>query len=166
MAKQIENMRDLYIDLLQDTYSAEQQLIKALPKMAKAAETAELKQAFQQHLEETQGQVERLQQIFKELKQQPGDETCEAMQGLVKEAEKLIEMKVDKDVLDAGLIACAQKVEHYEIASYGTLAEFADLLGYDKQSELLEETLEEEKATDALLTELAEDHINQMAEAA
>ena len=166
MAKQISSMQDLYVDLLQDTYSAEQQLVKALPKMAEAAETEELKEAFQQHLEETQGQVQRLEQIFKELKQKPGDETCEAMQGLVKEAEQLMGMKVDKDVLDAGLIACAQKVEHYEIASYGTLAEFASLLGFDKQSELLEETLEEEKATDARLTELAEDHINQMAEAA
>ncbi|MDP9127793.1 MAG: ferritin-like domain-containing protein [Pseudomonadota bacterium] len=162
----IESMEDLYVALLEDSYDSEKQIVKALPKMAQAAEAPELKEAFKIHLEETTGQVERLEEIFGMLEVSPRNKTCDATKALIKEANDLITATPQSGVKDAGLIANAQKVEHYEIASYGTLCEFAKLLGFDDQAELLEETLNEEKATDKKLTALAEGSINELAEAA
>jgi len=163
---QLESLSDLYITLLKDIYNAEKQLVKALPKMAKAATSEDLKEAFENHLEETKKQVERLDQVFTDLGKRASGETCEAMEGLVKEAQELIDKDIEDEVLDAGLIASAQKVEHYEIASYGTACEYARVLGHKKQEKLLAETLKEEKNADKLLTELAETSINAMAKAA
>ena len=157
----LDTLRDLYIHELQDVYSAEQQITQALPLMADAASSPELKTAFQTHLQETQGQIQRLEQVFQLLGQQPGGETCKGMQGLIAEGQSLIQENPDKDVLDAGLIAAAQKVEHYEIASYGTLRTYAMQLGEQEHCNLLQQTLDEEGKTDHLLTQLAEAHINQ-----
>jgi len=160
-----KSMQDLFADQLRDTYSAETQLVKALPKMAKAATNPQLKAAFEQHLTETEGQVKRLEQIGKELNIKLTSNTCEAMQGLVEEGEEVISMGYDSDALDAGLIASAQKVEHYEIASYGCLCTFAKRLGHASAQQLLHATLEEEKRTDEKLTALAESWVNQKAAA-
>lgn len=145
---------------LQDVYSAENQLSKALKKMADAASNQELKQAFQQHIQETQGQIKRLDQIFDQLGEKSGSETCEAMEGLIKEAEEVLQMEGDADVLDAALIACAQKSEHYEIASYGTLVTYANMMDETEVADLLQATLDEEYATDDKLTALAESTVN------
>jgi len=155
MKMTVKSMKDLYVSLLQDSYDSEQQIVKALPKMAEAAEAPELRQAFETHLEETEGQVEKLEQVFEMLKIKPQGKTCDATKGLVKEASDLIKESAENGVKDAGLIANAQKVEHYEIASYGTLVEFAKLLGFDEQAELLQEILDEEKHADRTLGELA-----------
>jgi ferritin-like metal-binding protein YciE len=156
----LNNLRKLYIEELRDLYSAENQLLKALPKMAKGAVSTELKQAFENHLEETEGHVERLEEIFEDLEESPKGKTCQAMKGLVEEGSEILEEEGDESVLDAGIIAAAQKVEHYEIASYGTVRTFAELLGEKEAAKLLQETLDEEGAADEKLNELAEDIVN------
>jgi ferritin-like metal-binding protein YciE len=156
-------LKELYIDELKDLYSAESQMVKALPKMAKAASSAELRQGFEKHLEQTRGHVQRLEQIFEALDESPKGKKCMGMQGLVEEGGEAID---DDDfegaVKDAALIGAAQRVEHYEIAAYGTTCEFARLLGESEQLSLLEQTLEEEKETDEKLTELSK-NINRQA---
>jgi ferritin-like metal-binding protein YciE len=158
-----KTLTDLFVDQLQDAYSAETQLTGALPKMAEAAGSAELKAGFEQHLIETRNQVTRLEQVCKQLGCKTGGNTCEAMEGLIEEGEEIIDMGLDPDAQDAGLIAAAQKVEHYEIALYGTLCSFAMQLGHQAAARLLHETLDEEKRTDQKLTQLAERGINRKA---
>lgn len=162
----LKSLDDLLIDQLKDLYSAENQLVKALPKMAKAANSEKLSEAFTAHLEETRGQVERLESIFEMLEASPRGKKCKAMEGLIEEGKELIDEDADPSVKDAGLIGAAQKVEHYEIAAYGTARTIATLLGHDNVAELLQETLDEEGAADHKLTELAESEINVEAEAA
>jgi ferritin-like metal-binding protein YciE len=156
----MQTLKDLYIDELKDVFDAENQIAKALPKMAKAASNEELRAAIEQHLDQTQTQIERLEQIFEELGEKAKGEKCEATKGLLEEAKKMMEEAEDEDVRDAAIIGSAQKVEHYEIAAYGTLRTYAELLGFDEQAELLQETLDEEKETDENLTELAVTCIN------
>ena len=147
----------LYVDELRDIYNAEKQLTKALPKMAKVATTEDLRNGFTEHLEQTRGHVERLEQIFEALGQRASGKRCVAMEGLVEEGSEMMEDDFEGEVLDAALIAAAQRVEHYEIAAYGTLCAFADLLGVSQHASLLRQTLDEEKATDERLTELSRD---------
>jgi ferritin-like metal-binding protein YciE len=156
----LDNLRKLYIEELRDLYSAENQLLKALPKMAKGASSDELRQAFENHLQETEGHVERLETIFEDLDESPKGKTCHAMKGLVEEGSEMLEEEGEESVLDAGIIAAAQKVEHYEIASYGTVRTFADLLGEKNAAKLLQQTLDEEGAADEKLNELAEGIVN------
>jgi ferritin-like metal-binding protein YciE len=162
----METLQELYLDELKDIYDAENQLLKALPKMAKTATNEELKAAFETHLEQTEEHVARLERIFEELGEKPKGKKCEAMKGLVEEGKQMMEEEAEEEVMDAGLICAAQKVEHYEIASYGCLRTYAEMLGFDEQAELLQETLDEEKDTDDNLTELAVSCINLEAEAA
>jgi ferritin-like metal-binding protein YciE len=157
---ELATLKDLYIDELKDLYSAERQLVKALPKMAKAANDPELQQAFRTHLKETTQHAERLEQICRELGVSPRGKKCVGMEGLIEEGSELIKEGPDPEVLDAGLISKAQHVEHYEIAGYGTVRTYARQLGFDNQAELLQQTLDEEGRTDHLLTELAESGIN------
>lgn len=152
----MSTLRETLLEELADVYDAEKQILKALPKMAEAAAHPELKQAFEEHLEQTQGQVERLEQVFEILGEDAKAQKCKAMQGLLKEGEDL--MKEDEG--DAALICAAQKVEHYEIAAYGSLHSWARLLGEEDAADLLEETLDEEKDTDERLTQVAESAIN------
>lgn len=147
---------DILRDSLADLYDAEQQIVAALPKMAHAASSEELAEAFQQHLEETKKQVERLQKIFEDMGEEPGGKQCEGMQGLLREGEKMMAEISPSPALDLALIAAAQKVEHYEIAGYGTVRTLAETLGQQEAADLLQETLDEEKATDDVLTEVAE----------
>jgi ferritin-like metal-binding protein YciE len=163
MAK-LSSLDDLLVHELQDIYHAEGQILKALPKMIKAASHPELQRAFEEHLEQTEGQVERLEQVFKLLGVPVKGRKCEGMAGLIEEGKKTMEEDAEPSVLDAALIAAAQKVEHYEIASYGCLATYAEMLGYDEVHQLLGQTLEEEEATDEKLSALAESLINQEAE--
>ncbi len=156
----LASLNDLYIHELRDLYNAENQLTKALPKMAKATTSPELKAAFETHLKETEGQIERLEAIFEELGKPPKGKTCAAMKGLVEEGSEMMEANGEPMVLDAGLIAAAQKIEHYEIAGYGTVRTFARMLGETKAEKLLQQTLDEEGKTDKLLSELAESIIN------
>ena len=149
-------MRELYVAELRDLYNAETQLTKALPKMAKAASSPELRQAFEEHLRQTSEQVSRLEQIFEMLDEKPTGKKCLGMEGLVKEGAETMKEDYEGHVMDAAIIGAAQRVEHYEIAGYGTVREFAELLGEDDHVSLLEETLEEEKETDEKLTQLAE----------
>ena len=151
-----EGLRELYIDELKDLYNAESQLLKALPKMAKAASSGELRQGFEEHLEQTKGQVQRLEQIFQKLGESPKGKKCRGMEGLIEEGSEVMEQDFDGAVKDAALIGAAQRVEHYEIAGYGTVRSIAETLGEDDHVSLLEETLEEEKETDEKLTHLAE----------
>jgi len=160
----LDSLQKLFVEELRDLYSAENQILKALPKMAKAARSPELKAAFQKHLEETKGQVERLDTIFEGLGKSPKGKTCKAMEGLVEEGSELMKEDADPAVLDAGLIAAAQRVEHYEIAGYGTVRAYARQLGQEEAVRLLQETLDEEGATDKSLTALAESTINLQAE--
>jgi ferritin-like metal-binding protein YciE len=160
----LKSLQDLFVDELKDLYSAENQLLKALPKMAKAASNGELRAGFEEHLEQTRGHVERLEQVCQQLEVTPKGKKCAAMEGLIEEGKELMEEDASPAVLDAGLIAAAQKVEHYEIASYGTVCTWATLLGFDEAASLLGETLEEEKATDEKLTTLAEQTVNEDAE--
>ena len=159
-----KNLEDLFYDTLKDIYYAERQILKALPKMARAAQSDKLKQAFQKHLEETQGQVERLQQVFESIGKRAQGKTCEAIQGIISEGEEIMEEFKSSPALDAGLISSAQAVEHYEITRYGTLAAWARQLGYKDAVKLLEATLKEEEATDGSLTQLAETAVNAAAE--
>ena len=150
-----EGLKELYIDELKDLYNAENQLVKALPKMAKAASSEELRARFEEHLEQTKGHVQRLEQIFEMLDENPKGKKCRGMEGLVEEGSELMEEELDDALLDAALIGAAQRVEHYEIAAYGTVRAFAEQLGESEHTSLLEETLQEEKETDEKLTELA-----------
>lgn len=162
-----KGFKDLFELELKDLYSAEKQLTKALPKMAKAATNAELKEAFESHLEETEGQIERLEKIFDQLGVSYSRvEKCKAMEGLVEEGKKVMEEGLEPEVLDAALIAAAQRVEHYEIAGYGCCRTFAQQLGYQDIADLLQETLDEEGNADKKLTDIAETVVNQEAETA
>jgi len=150
-----ETLETLYIDELKDLYNAEQQLVKALPKMAKNVESEELSEAFSNHLEETKNHVARLEEVFQRLEENPKGKKCIGMEGLIKEGSEMMD-EFDGKVLDAGLISAAQRVEHYAIAAYGTVCTFAELLGRSDDLQLLKETLEEEKKADAKLTDLSE----------
>ena len=153
---QLNTMKDLFVDQLRDLYSAEDQLTKALPKMAQAANSSDLQKAFRDHLNQTQQQKQRLEQIFSTMGLSPQGETCQAMQGLIKEGEQIINASADAQVKDAALIAAAQRVEHYEMAGYGTVRTFANELGYNDAKDLLQTTLDEEGDTNKKLTSLAE----------
>jgi ferritin-like metal-binding protein YciE len=153
----IESLRELYVEQLKDLYSAEQQLIKALPKMAKAASSEELKTAFEDHLNQTRQQAQRIETIFEEMDEKPTGKKCKAMEGLVKEGAEVIEEDMEDSLKDAALIAAAQRVEHYEIAGYGCVKAYATRLGDEKAASLLEQTLEEEKKADELLNGIAEE---------
>lgn len=161
-AKTLTTLQDLLVLELKDLYSAEQQILKALPEMIKAASSEKLQEGLKSHLEETKGQVERLDKACEEIGISPKGHKCAAMEGLLKEGAEIVAQKgkAADSVLDAAIISAAQRVEHYEIAGYGTAATFAKLLGFDKVGELLGETLEEEKNADTSLTELAESEIN------
>jgi ferritin-like metal-binding protein YciE len=156
----LESLRELFIEELEDLYSAEKMITKALPKMAKESGSPELRKAFEEHLRQTEGHVRRLDQIFDELERvdkdvDREDTKCKGMEGIIKEGEELIKKDAEPEVRDAGLIAAAQRVEHYEIAAYGTVRTYARLLGRDNWARLLEETLNEEKETDQLLNSIA-----------
>ena len=152
-----DSLRQLYVDELRDLYSAETQLVKALPKMAKASSSAELRQAFEEHLRQTSEQVSRLEQIFEMLGEKATGKKCLGMEGLVKEGSETMQEEYNDAVKDAAIIGAAQRVEHYEIAGYGTVRAFAELLGENEHISLIEETLEEEKQADEKLTQLAEE---------
>jgi ferritin-like metal-binding protein YciE len=156
-----EELHELFLDELADLMSAEVQLTKALPKMAKAAQSEELAEAFRMHLEETENHVERLKQVFGSLDEKVKSKTCKAMKGLIEEGSELMKELKGSSAIDAGLIAAAQKVEHYEIASYGSVRAWAEEMGHSEAVQLLEETLEEEKAADEKLTEIAQESANQ-----
>ena len=155
-----ETLRDLYLNELRDLYSAETQLLEALPKMAEAATSSQLKEAFTTHLEETQGHVSRLEEIFEALGEEPGGETCKAMEGLIAEGEDYVKASGDPDVRDAGLIGAAQRVEHYEMAGYGTTRTLATRLGESEAADSLQATLDEEEEADRKLTAIAESEVN------
>jgi|SRR5688572_14035073 len=161
MAKKMTSLDDLYIDLLKDLYNAENQLIKALPKMAKAAHSSDLRNAFEEHLEQTKHQVERIERIFSDQGNGgPKGKKCVGMEGIIEEGKELMKENIEKDVLDAGLIAAAQRAEHYEIAGYGAARTWADMLGHHEAAHLLQETLEEESAANEKLTQIAMGHVN------
>lgn len=160
MAEEMNPLEELLIDELKDLYNAENQIIKALPKMAKAAGSPDLRRAFERHLEETRRQVERLDQIGEQLEARLTGKKCHGMEGLIDEGKEIMSQDLEENALDAGLIGAAQKVEHYEIAAYGTARAHAEMLGYTKVARLLQQTLNEEGATDKKLTQLAENIIN------
>jgi ferritin-like metal-binding protein YciE len=159
MAEERHPLHDLFEDQIKDLYSAENQIIRALPKMAKNASNPQLAAAFEKHLEETRGHVTRLEQIAEELEFTPKGKKCKGAEGLIEEGKEVIE-EFDEDTLDAGMIGAAQKIEHYEMAAYGTARAHADLLGYRKAARLLQQTLDEEMRTDKKLTQLAEGIVN------
>jgi ferritin-like metal-binding protein YciE len=163
MPGQNKTLEDLFLETLKDIYYAERKILVALPKMAKAANSDQLRAAFEKHAGETEGQVQRLQQVFKMMKQPPKGKTCPAILGLVEEGEEVMEDFEDSPALDAGLLSGAQAVEHYEISRYGTLIAWAEQLGMNQAVQLLQQTLEEEKKTDAALNKLAEAAINRKA---
>lgn len=156
----LDTLQKLYTDELRDLYNAETQLLKALPKMAKGASSQELKDAFEKHLQQTKTHVERLEQVFEGLGEKPRGKTCRAMKGLIEEGSEILEQDGDESVLDAGIIVAAQKVEHYEIAGYGSVRTFAHLLGQNDAAELLQTTLDEESETNDILNKLAETVVN------
>ena len=156
-------IHDAFVEELRDTYDAEKQLIKALPKMAKAATSAELRSAFETHLEETRGHVERLEQVFETLEEKAKGKHCEGIAGIIEEGKSIMEQDFDEAAMDACLIAAGQRAEHYEMAAYGTLVAWARAMGHTEAADLLQETLDEEKATDEKLTTIAESGINQEA---
>ena len=158
-----KKLNDLFYDTLKDIYYAERQILKALPKMAKAAESDELKSAFMTHRDETEGHVDRLQQIFEIMGKRAQSKTCEAIKGILEEGEEIMDEYEDSEALDAGLLASAQAVEHYEMSRYGTLKTWAGQLGMNDVASLLDQTLQEEKKTDALLSKLAQAEVNQKA---
>jgi ferritin-like metal-binding protein YciE len=166
MAKEPKKLDELFHDTLKDIYFAEKKILSTLPKMAKAAQNEELKAAFEKHRGETEGQVERLEQVFAIIEKKPQGKTCAAIVGITDEGAEITEEYKGSPALDAGLLAAAQAVEHYEISRYGTLKAWAEQLGLDDAAELLQETLDEEEATDEALTEIAKSAINQQAEAA
>src|SRR6266550_5851611 len=157
-----QGLKELYVDELKDLYSAENQLVKALPKMAKAASSDELRAGFEEHLEQTKGHVQRLENILQSLDESPKGKKCVGMEGLVKEGAEVMAEDLEEAVMDAGLIGAARRVEHYEIAAYGAVSELAKALGETNHASLLKQTLEEEQATDEKLTELAKE-INEQA---
>jgi len=161
--KKLDSLECLFVDQLEDLYDAEQRLTQALPKMADAAHAGSLKAAFSQHVRETQNHVARLEKIFQMLGKQPQRHTCAAMKGLIEEGQEVISASGDESVIDAALIAAAQRAEHYEISGYGTARTFAQRLGHSQAATLLQETLDEEAATDKKLTALAEQQVNQQA---
>jgi len=161
----LNSLESLFLDELKDVYNAEKQIIRALPRMAKAADSPELQQAFTKHLKETEGHVQRLEQIFKELGQAARGKKCKGMEGLLEEGKEVLEEDGEPAVIDAALIASAQRVEHYEMAAYGCLRTYAGLLGYTKAEQLLQQTLQEEEAADEKLTQLGEGGINEAAAA-
>jgi ferritin-like metal-binding protein YciE len=156
-------LHDAFIEELRDTYDAEKQLIKAMPRIAKAATSPDLRAAFEQHLAETRGQVERLTRVFESIGEKPRGKHCDGMAGILEEAKSALEEDADDATMDALLIASAQRAEHYEMAAYGTLVSWAQAMGHSDAAQLLQETLDEEKATDEKLTTLAEGGINQQA---
>jgi ferritin-like metal-binding protein YciE len=156
-------LHDAFIDELRDTYDAEKQLTKALPKMAKAAKSPELRQALETHLQETMGQIERLEQVFESLEEKVRGKHCDGMAGIIEEGKAVMSEDFDDATMDACLIAAGQRAEHYEMAAYGTLVAWARGMGHDEAANLLQETLDEEKATDEKLTAIAESGINQEA---
>jgi ferritin-like metal-binding protein YciE len=160
----LATLHDLWVHELKDLYSAERQLVQALPKMAKAATSDALRTAFENHLSETEEHVSRIEQILQSFDESPKGQKCHGMEGLIDEGKGLLEEDADPDVLDAGIIVAAQKVEHYEIASYGAVCEYARIMGHTEALALLEQTLEEEKNADQLLNQLAEGGINALAE--
>ena len=166
MATKAKNLNDLFLSQLKDIYHAEKQILRALPKMAKATGTDELRKALETHRDETLGQVERLEQIFEMLGKPARGEPCEAIQGILEEGKEVMEEAESGAVCDAGIVASAQAVEHYEIARYGTLKAWARQLGLDDAVKLIEQTLEEEKHADQLLTQVAEKAVNEQAKAA
>jgi ferritin-like metal-binding protein YciE len=156
----LDTLEKLYVDELRDIYNAENQLLKALPKMAKGSSSPDLKSGFEKHLRQTETHVERLEQIFAELDESPKGKTCHAMKGLIEEGSEILKEDGEESVLDAGIIVAAQKVEHYEMAAYGSARTFARLLGQDKAAELLQSTLDEESETNESLNQLAENIVN------
>jgi ferritin-like metal-binding protein YciE len=165
MAKE-KQLHDLFLDTLKDIYFAERKILTALPKMAKAAQSPKLKAAFEKHLTETEGQVERLEQVFAAIDETPKGKTCDAIMGILDEGKAIMDEYKGMPALDAGLLAAAQAVEHYEISRYGTLRTWANELGYAEAVKLLDATLKEEKATDSALSQLAVSEVNQHAETA
>jgi ferritin-like metal-binding protein YciE len=163
---EMDSLKELYVEGLKDLYSAENQILKGLPRMIKAAKHPQLKRAFTKHEAQTRRQVKRLERICKELGETPRGKKCVGMEGLIEEAKELLAEKPEPNVLDAGLISAAQHVEHYEMAGYGTCRTWARLLGYENQAQLLQQTLDEEQATDLLLTDIATSQINIDAEVA
>jgi ferritin-like metal-binding protein YciE len=163
---QSSTLHDAWLDELRDLYNAEKQISKALPKMIKAANNAALSDAFESHLKETMNQIKRLEQVFQQMDETARGKTCEGMTGILEEGKNLMEEDFDEATTDATLIAAAQKVEHYEIASYGTVIAWAQAMGHDEAAELLQETLDEEEAADEKLTALAEGGVNEQAAAA
>ncbi len=162
---EFNSLRDLYVHQLEDLYDAEKRLVAALGKMAQTAQADDLRQALTEHQRQTEGHVGRLEQIFQMMGRRPERETCQAMKGLIGEGEEMIEARGDTHVRDAALIGAAQRVEHYEIAAYGTARSHARTLGFNDQAQLLQQTLEEEGETDKRLTSIAETHVNREAEA-
>jgi ferritin-like metal-binding protein YciE len=160
MSTKDKNLNDLFLDTLKDIYYAEKQILKALPKMAKAAQSDQLRAAFEKHHSETEGQVERLERVFELIDKPARGKTCEAIQGLLDEGKEIMEEYKGTEALDAGMVAAAQAVEHYEIARYGTLKQWAQQLGIKDAVRLLDQTLQEEKKTDQALTSLAEASVN------
>src|SRR4029079_15940016 len=156
-------LHDAFIDELRDTYDAEKQLTKALPKLAKAASSPELREAFESHLEETQGQIDRLERVFSGLDEKPRGKHCDGIAGIIEEGKAIMGEDFDDTTMDACLIAAGQRAEHYEMAAYGTLIAWAKAMGHDEAADLLQETLDEEKAADEKLSGLAEGGINQSA---
>ena len=157
----LDSLYDLFLEELKDIYSAEKQALRTLPRMAKAAQAPRLKQAFERHARETEGHIERLERIFEMLEERGAGKKCKGMEGLVEEGRELLEEDGDPAVIDAALISAAQRVEHYEIAAYGTARTFAEQLGHHDAAQLLQQTLEEEKAADEKLTAIAESFVNE-----
>ncbi len=156
----LESLKQLYTEQLRDLYDAENRIVDALPKMAGAAKHPELREAFNEHLDQTKGHTRRLEQVFEKLGEKASRQECEAMKGIIREGEQVLKAKGDSDALDAGLIAAAQRVEHYEMAGYGCARTYANTLGFSDQAELLQKTLDEEGETDHRLTRLAERVVN------
>jgi ferritin-like metal-binding protein YciE len=157
---EIDSLQKLYLEELKDLYSAEKQILQALPRMAKKVSNPDLRRAFEEHVEVTKKQVERLDKIFERLERSPRGKKCKGMEGLLEEGKEMMQEDMDPEVLDAALLSAAQKVEHYEIAGYGTVRSYAQLLGEEEDARLLQETLDEEGETDKKLTQLAESTIN------
>lgn len=162
----LESLEKLFVEELKDTYNGEKQLVKALKKMAKNASDATLTKAFEDHMAETEGQIERLEQVFESLDMTPKGKTCHGIKGIIEEGNEMMSEDGDEDVLDAALIAGAQRAEHYEIAAYGTLRHYAERLGYTKAEKLLAKTLDEEKAADEKLNQIAKRLVNPKAQVA
>lgn len=163
MPNKLESLNDLFVDELRDLYNAENQLVKALPKMARAAESSDLRNALEEHLNQTKTQIQRLDKVFQSLDVPERGKECAGMKGIIQEGQQLLKEKASPAVKDAGIVTAAQKTEHYEIASYGSVCTFAERLGYRDQAALLKQNLSEEKKADELLTRIAERHINKEA---